>query len=107
MTSEELKEKINQFIQLNKELKKAVGVYMCSDLRGFMQADAVTIAKYAKENGLEAEIKPSKCDTYPWEITVPEIKLCGVASDEEVQEIKALLDAEGLECTEQATKSKN
>ena len=107
MTLEELKEKINQFIQLNKELKKAVGVYMCSDLRGFMQADAVTIAKYAKENGLETEIEPKKCDTYPWMVTVPEIKMCGVARDEEAQEIKAMLDVEEAECTEQATKSRN
>ena len=107
MTLEELKEKINQFIQLNKELREAVGVYIYSDMRGFFQANAATIAKYAKEHGLETEIKPRKCDTYPWMITVPEIKMCGVASDEEVQEIKALLDAEGLECTVQATKSKN
>jgi len=107
MTLEELKEKINQFIQLNKELREAVGVYIYSDMRGFFQANAATIAKYAKEHGLETEIKPRKCDTYPWEITVPEIKLCGVASDDEVQEVKALLDAEGLECTVQATKSKN
>ena len=107
MTLEELKEKINQFIQLNKELKKAVRVYMCTDSRGFIQADAVTIAKYAKENGLETEIKPRDCDKYPWMITVPEIKMCGVASDEKVQEIKALLDAEGLECTAQAIKNKN
>ena len=107
MSLEELKEKINQFIQLNKELREAVGVYVYFDMRGFFQADAVTIAKYAKENGLEAEIEPRKCDTYPWMIIVPEIKMCGVASDEKVQEIKALLDAEGLECTEQATKSRN
>ena len=107
MTLEELKEKINQFIQLNKELKKAVGVYMCSDLRGFMQADAVTIAKYAKEYGLEAKIKPRKCEKFPWEITVPEIKMLGVMNCKGLQEVKALLDAEGLECTVQATKSKN
>ena len=107
MTLEELKEKINQFIQLNKELKKAVGVYMCTDSRGFIQADAVTIAKYAKENGLETEIKPRDCDTYPWMITVPEIKMYGVMNCKELQEVKALLDAEGLECTVQAIKSKN
>lgn len=107
MTLEELKEKINQFIQLNKELREAVGVYVYFDMRGFFQADAVTIAKYAKENGLEAEIKPRDCDTYPWEITVPEIKMCGVARDEEAQEIKAMLDVEEAECTVQATKSKN
>jgi hypothetical protein len=92
MTLEELKEKINQFIQLNKELKKAVGVYMCTDSRGFIQADAVAIAKYAKENGLEIEIKPWNSEKFPWMITVPEIKLYGVASDEEVQEIKAMLE---------------
>ena len=107
MTVEELKEKVDRLKQLNKELSEAVGVYMCSDLRGFMQADAVTIAKYAKEHGLETEIEPRECDTYPWEITVPEIKLNGVMNCKELQEIKALLDAEGLECTEQATKSRN
>jgi len=87
-----LKEKIDQFILLNKELREAVGVYMCTNSRGFIQADAVTIAKYAKENGLEAKIKPWDCDKYPWMITVPEIKMYGVASDEEVQEIKAMLE---------------
>ena len=92
MTVEELKEKVDRLKQLNKELREAVGVYMHSDLRGFMQADAVTIAKYAKENGLEAEIKPRKCEVFPWEITVPEIKMHGVASDEEVQKIKALIE---------------
>ena len=107
MTLETLKEKIDQFILLNKELREAVGVYMCSDLRGFIQADALKIAKYAKENGLETEIEPRKCDTYPWMITVPEIKMCGVARDEEAQEIKAMLDVEEAECTVQATKSRN
>jgi len=102
-----LKEKIDQFMLLNKELREAVGVYVHSDLRGFIQADAVTIAKYAKEHGLETEIEPRECDTYPWEITVPEIKLNGVMNCKELQEIKALLDAEGLECTGQATKSRN
>jgi len=97
MTLEELKEKINQFIQLNKELKKAVGVYMCTDSRGFIQADAVTIAKYAKENGLEAEIKPRYCDKYPWEITVPEIKMDGVMDCKEMQEIKTLLEEKEVE----------
>jgi hypothetical protein len=107
MTLEELKEKINQFIQLNKELREAVGVYVYFDMRGFFQANAVTIAKYAKENGLEAEIKPRDCDKYPWMITVPEIKMCGVARDEEAQEIKAMLDVEEAECTVQAIKNKN
>ena len=97
MTLETLKEKIDQFILLNKELREAVGVYMCSDLRGFFQADAVTIAKYAKEYGLEAEIKPRNCDTYPWEITVPEIKMRGLASDVEVQGIKAMLEEKAVE----------
>ena len=87
-----LKEKIDQFILLNKELREAVGVYMCTNSRELIQADAVTIAKYAKENGLEAKIKPWDCDKYPWMITVPEIKMYGVASDEEVQEIKAMLE---------------
>jgi hypothetical protein len=107
MTLETLKEKIEQFIQLDEELEQAVRKYRTSDLGGFFQADAVTIAKYAKENGLEAEIKPSECDTYPWMITVPEIKMYGVMNCKELQEIKALLDAEGLECTVQATKSRN
>ncbi len=106
MTLEELKEKINQFIQLNKELKKAVGVYMCTNSRGFIHADAVTIAKYAKENGLETEIKPWNSEKFPWEITVPEIKMHGVMNCKELQEVKALLDAEGLECAVQATKSR-
>ena len=106
MTLETLKERIEQFIQLDEELEQAVRKYRASDSGGFFQADAVTIAKYAKENGLRAEIKPRDCDTYPWMVTVPEIKMCGVASDEKVQEIKALLDAEGLECTGQATKSR-
>ncbi|MCK9267591.1 MAG: hypothetical protein M0P14_02630 [Alkaliphilus sp.] len=92
MTVEELKEKVDRLKQLNKELREAVGVYVYSDMRGFFQANVATIAKYAKEHGLETEIKPRKCDTYPWEITVPEIKLNGVASDEEVQEIKALIE---------------
>jgi hypothetical protein len=107
MTLETLKEKIEQFIQLDEELEQAVRKYRASGLGGFSQADAVTIAKYAKEYGLETEIEPWKSDTYPWMITVPEIKMFGVASDEEMQEIKALLDAEGLECTVQATKSRN
>lgn len=98
-----LKEKIDQFILLNEELREAVGVYMCSDLRGFMQADAVTAAKYAKENGLETEIKPRKCEDFPWAITVPEIKMHGVMDCKGLQEVKALLDAEEAECTEQAT----
>jgi hypothetical protein len=97
MTVEELKEKVDRLKQLNKELRETVGVYMCSDSRGFIQADAVTIAKYAKENGLEAEIRPRDCDKYPWMITVPEIKMCGVASGEEVQEIKALLEEKAVE----------
>ena len=97
MTLETLKEKIDQFILLNEELGEAVGVYMRYDLRGFMQADAATIAKYAKEHGLEAEIKPRNCEKFPWEITVPEIKLYGVASDEEVQEIKAMLEEKAVE----------
>jgi hypothetical protein len=92
-----LKEKIDQFMLLNEELREAVGVYMYSDLRGFMQADAVTIAKYAKENGLEAEIKPRDFDAYPWMITVPEIKMYGLASDVEVQGIKAMLEEKAVE----------
>lgn len=107
MTLETLKERIEQLIQLDDELEQAIGKYRASDLGGFFQADAVTIAKYAKENGLEAEIKPRKCDTYPWMITVPEIKMHGVMNCKELQEVKALLDAEGLECTVQATKSRN
>ncbi len=97
MTVEELKEKVEQLLQLNNELREAVGVYVHSDLRGFMQADAVTIAKYAKEHGLEAKIKPWDCDTYPWEITVPEIKLYGVMDCKEMQEIKALLEEKAVE----------
>jgi hypothetical protein len=97
MTVEELKEKVDRLKQLNKELREAVGVYMCSDTRGFFQANVAIIAKYAKENGLETEIKPRDCDTYPWEITVPEIKMYGVASDEKVQEIKAMLEEKAVE----------
>lgn len=97
MTLETLKEKIEQFIQLDDELGQAIGKYRASDLGGFFLADAVTIAKYAKENGLEAEIKPRDCDTYPWMITVPEIKMRGVASDEDVQEIKALIEEKAVE----------
>ena len=97
MTVEELKEKVEQLLQLNNELREAVGVYVHSDLRGFMQADAVTIAKYAKENGLETEIKPRDCDTYPWEITVPEIKLYGIMAYKEMQEIKAMLEEKAVE----------
>ncbi|NLN81002.1 MAG: hypothetical protein GX136_00405 [Clostridiales bacterium] len=97
MTLEELKEKVDRLKQLNKELREAVGVYTYSDSRGFMQADAVTIAKYAKENGLETEIEPRECEVFPWEITVPEIKLYGVASDEEVQKIKALIEEKAVE----------
>ena len=97
MTVEELKEKVDRLKQLNKELSEAVDVYMCSDLRGFMQADAVTIAKYAKEHGLETEIEPRECDTYPWEITVPEIKLNGVMDYKEMQEIKAMLEEKAVE----------
>ena len=97
MTLETLKEKIEQFIQLDEELEQAVRKYRASDLGGFFQADAATIAKYAKEYGLEAEIKPRKCDTYPWMITVPEIKMRGVASDKEVQEIKAILEEKAVE----------
>lgn len=97
MTVEELKEKVDRLKQLNKELREAVGVYIYSDMRGFFLADAVMIAKYAKENGLEAEIKHRDFDTYPWMITVPEIKMYGVASDEEVQEIKALIEEKAVE----------
>lgn len=96
MTLEELKAKIDQFLQLDRELQE-VGKYRADDLRGFFQANAVKIAKYAKENGLEAEIKPRDCDTYPWMITVPEIKMYGVARDEEVQEIKAMLEEKAVE----------
>ena len=92
MTLETLKEKIDQFILLNKELREAVGVYVYSDMRGFFQANVATIAKYAKEHGLETEIEPRKCEYFPWAITVPEIKMHGIASDEEVQEIRALLE---------------
>jgi len=92
-----LKEKIDQFILLNEELREAVGVYICSDLRGFLQADALKIAKYAKENGLETEIKPRNCEKFPWMITVPEIKMCGVASGVEIQEIKALIEEKAVE----------
>lgn len=92
-----LKEKIEQFIQLDEELEQAVRKYRASDLGGFFQADAVTIAKYAKEHKLETEIKPRDFDTYPWMITVPEIKMYGVANDEEVQEIKALIEEKAVE----------
>lgn len=103
MTVEELKEKVDRLKQLNKELMEAVGVYMCTDSRGFIQADAVTIAKYAKENGLKVEIKTRKCDRYPGEVTVPGIKMYGVADAMEIQKIRALLDKEVPECTAQAT----
>lgn len=97
MKLEELKEKVDRLKQLNEELREAVGVYMCTNSRGFIQADAVTIAKYAKENGLETEIKPRKCEDFPWAITVPEIKMHGVASYYEVQEIKALIEEKAVE----------
>ena len=91
MTLETLKEKIEQLLQLDDELGQAVRKYRASDSGGFFQADAVTIAKYAKENGLEAEIKPRDYDTYPWEITVPEIKMYGLATEREAKEIQDML----------------
>ena len=96
MTLETLKEKKEQFLQLDRELYE-IGKYSSDDIYGFLQADALKIAKYAKEYGLEAEIKPRDFDTYPWMITVPEIKMCGVASDEEMQEIKAMLEEKAVE----------
>ena len=105
MTLETLKEKIEQFIQLDDELEQAIGKYTTHDSRGYMQADVATIAKYAKEHGLETEIEPRKCEYFPWAITVPEIKMHGVMDCKEVQEIRALLDVEEAECAEQAAES--
>jgi len=96
MTLETLKERIEQFLQLDRELYE-IGKHRSDDIRGFLQADALKIAKYAKEHKLETEIKPRDCDTYPWMITVPEIKMYGVARDVEMQEIKALIEEKAVE----------
>jgi hypothetical protein len=108
MTLEELKKKIDQFLQLNEELQE-IGMYDVThdgEERGFLQADRRQLVELSKKYNTPLETGRSQCEQYPREISIPELKMYAVLTDEEMIELVEVLACTRTD-TEQATKSKN
>ena len=92
MTLEELKEKIDQFLQLNNELRE-IGIYDATHDgkgRGFLQADGAQIVELSKKHNIPLETGRSQCEKYPREISIPELKLYAVLTSEEMKELEVV-----------------
>jgi hypothetical protein len=93
MTLEELKKKIDQFLQLNEELQE-IGMYDVTHDgkgKGFLQADALQLVELSKKYNTPLETGRSQCEQYPREISIPELKMYAVLTDEEMIELVEVL----------------
>jgi len=108
MTLEELKEKIDQFLQLNKELQE-IGMYDVTHDgkgKGFLQADALQLVELSKKYNTPLEITESRRERYPLEISIPELKMYAISSNEGLKELEGMSACMRTD-TVQAIKSKN
>lgn len=83
---EKLQRKINAFLKLNNELIK-VGMYNITldNDRRYLLADLEKLVDLSEKYGLELDVTQRNVDKYPWKVTLHELKMYAIASNEEME----------------------
>ena len=94
MKLEELKNKIDQLLSLNKELKGVI-CDVTHDKRGYLQSVVEYLVALSIKHNLKLITEEGGgTDENPLDITVPELKLLAVATANELEYIKRTIQEE-------------